>query len=55
MITIDAPHFCAAVVIDRASLRVIRAAPILRYMIGWDRRRVMAYAERLGWHAQARE
>ncbi len=50
MIIIDAPHFHAAVVIGRFQ-RVERTAPILRYMIGWDRQRVLAYAERKGWKA----
>ncbi|WP_157787984.1 hypothetical protein [Bradyrhizobium elkanii] len=47
MIIIDAPHFYAAVVVGQTN-RVIRAAPILRYMIGWDRQRVLAYADRKG-------
>lgn len=54
MIIIDAPHFHAAVVIDDRTLRVVRAAPILRYMIGWDRQRVIAYAAKHGWGFEAR-
>jgi hypothetical protein len=50
MIVIDAPHFYAAVVIDENN-RVIRAAPILRYMMGWERPSVLAYAARKGWQA----
>jgi hypothetical protein len=41
MIIIFASHFCAAVVLDRQSGRVCRAAPILAYMVGWDRARVI--------------
>ncbi|WGR91706.1 hypothetical protein MTX26_15010 [Bradyrhizobium sp. ISRA443] len=54
MIVIDAPHFYAAVVFDRTRL-VIRTAPILRYMIGWDRVRVLAYARARGWRAIERD
>ncbi|VIO80089.1 hypothetical protein [Bradyrhizobium ivorense] len=50
MIIIDAPHFYGAVVIGPTN-RVIRAAPILRYMIGWDRQRVLGYADSNGWQA----
>jgi hypothetical protein len=50
MIIIDAPHFYAAVVIDKTN-QVVRAAPILQYMIGWDRQRVLAYADRKSWRA----
>ncbi len=45
---IDAPHFYAAVIFD-AYGRVERAAPILNYMRGWDRQRVISYAGRKGW------
>lgn len=47
MICIDAPHFCAAVVVENGV--VVRAAPILRYMLGWDRAKVLGYAKRKGW------
>ncbi|WLA75058.1 hypothetical protein QIH77_07625 [Bradyrhizobium diazoefficiens] len=50
MIIIDAPHFHAAVVIGHTN-RVIRTAPILAYMLGWDRQRVLGYADRKGWRA----
>ena len=55
MIRITAPHFCAGVVIDAKTLRVARAAPILRYMMGWDRMRVLAYADRHGWRYEMRD
>ena len=47
MIRIDAPHFCAAVVLD--SDIVVRAAPILKYMLGWSRWRVADYCRNKGW------
>ncbi|MCA1390216.1 MULTISPECIES: hypothetical protein [Bradyrhizobium] len=50
MIVIDAPHFHAAVVLGPTS-RVIRTHPILSYMLGWDRQRVVSDAERKGWRA----
>jgi len=52
VVAIDAPHFCAGLVLENDL--VIRAAPILRYMVGWRRERVMAYARRKGWQAWAR-
>lgn len=53
MITIDAPHFFAAVIIDKHG-RVERAAPILKYMVGWDAARVISYAASKGWKATDR-
>jgi hypothetical protein len=50
LICIDAPHFCAGVVVDERGT-VVRAAPIVRYMIGWPAKRVTAYAGRKGWKA----
>jgi hypothetical protein len=47
LIIIDAPHFYAAVVL-RCDV-VIRAAPILKYMMGWSSERVKQYARRKGW------
>jgi len=43
-IRIVARHFVAGVV--HRDGRVVRAAPILRYMIGWDGQRVAAYCRR---------
>jgi hypothetical protein len=47
LIRIEAPHFVAAVVLDGD--RVVRAAPILRYMHGWPAQRVIGYCRRKGW------
>jgi hypothetical protein len=47
MIIIDAPHFYAAVVLDGE--RVVRTAPILKYMEGWDYRYVLSYTRRKRW------
>jgi len=47
VIQISAPHFCAGVV--WADGRVTRAAPILRYMVGWSGRQIDAYCRRKGW------
>jgi hypothetical protein len=55
MIIINAPHFCASVIIDGVTLRVNKAAPVLRYMMGWDRVRVLAYADRRGWRCEMRD
>lgn len=44
---IDAPHFVAAIVLRGD--RVIEAAPIVRFMRGWDRDRVRDYCRGKGW------
>ena len=44
---IVAPHFVAGIVVHDG--RVTEAAPIVRYMVGWSPRRVLAYVDRKGW------
>lgn len=34
--------------------RVEEAAPILHYMLGWSRERVLDYCRRKGWEAEVR-
>lgn len=46
-IRIVAPHFVAGVVLLDDC--VVRAAPILKYMMGWSRCRIELYCERKGW------
>ena len=41
------PHFVAGVVLKNNT--VVRAAPILKYMIGWSQQRVMQYALHKHW------
>jgi hypothetical protein len=41
------PNFVAGLVISND--RVIRAAPILGYTIGWPTKRIVALAQRRGW------
>ncbi len=48
MIVIDAGHFYAAVILGPDGI-VERAAPILRYMMGWDRERVSVYCRTKSW------
>jgi hypothetical protein len=42
ILVIDAPHFCAGIVDGRA-------APIIKYMVGWDIDRILEYCEHKGW------
>jgi hypothetical protein len=49
LITIDAPHFCAGIVVCNDI--VTETAPIVHYMKRWDRKRVAAYCKRKGWKA----
>lgn len=51
MLRITSNHFCAGVVLRNG--RVVRAAPILKYMIGWNELRVLSYARMRGWKADA--
>jgi hypothetical protein len=44
---IDAPHFYAGIVLWGD--KVVEAAPILKYMVGWDRDRVRAYCAKKQW------
>lgn len=48
LVRIVAPHFVAGLVTDG---HVRRAAPILRYMIGWPDDRVRRYCVAKGWTA----
>jgi len=50
MIVIDAPHFYAAVILNTQG-DVVMAAPIVKYMITWHRKGVIAYCRRKGWTA----
>lgn len=50
MMVITAPHFCAAVIFkDRY---VVRTAPILKYMLGWNREQVLGYCQTKKWHCE---
>ena len=50
LFVIDASHFYCGVIVRHG--RVIRAAPIVRYLTGWDRERVQRYAQRRGWRVE---
>ena len=50
-IQITSKHFCAAVELDGTE-RVCKTAPMLRYMIGWTRKRVLDYARIRKWEAE---
>jgi hypothetical protein len=47
LVRIVAPHFVAG--LDARAGRVVNAAPIIRYMMGWDGAQVAAYCARKGW------
>ena len=47
VIVIEAPHFVAGVCMR--DFTAIRAAPILKYMIGWDFPKIEQYVARKGW------
>ncbi len=50
LLVIDAPHFyCGVVLRDE---QVIRAAPIVCYLTGWNLDRVQRYAQRRGWQVE---
>ena len=47
LLAIDAPYFYCGVVVRND--RVIRAAPIVRYTLGWTAQHLHDYARRRGW------
>jgi hypothetical protein len=51
LLQITAPHFCAGAVfhVHNGAWVCSQAAPILRYMVGWDSARVKSYCDRKGW------
>ncbi len=51
LLTIDAPHFFCGVVLRED--KVIQAAPIVRYMLGWNAQRLKRYCQRRGWRVEA--
>ncbi len=46
LLRITAPHFCAGLETDSVCRR---AAPILKYMVGWTQSQVRRYCRRKGW------
>jgi hypothetical protein len=46
-IRITAPWFVAGVVIEEG--KVVRAAPIVKYMVGWPKASVIKYSRGRGW------
>ena len=51
LIRIEAPHFVAAIVLGK-DRRIVEAAPIVGYMIGWTPERVREYVDKRGWTAE---
>ena len=47
LVRIVGPDFVVGVIIERG--RVVRAAPIVAYMIGWTGPRVSMYVAKRGW------
>lgn len=50
MIQIDSGYFCAAVILENGT--VTQAAPILSYMRGWTKQKVIQYCNRKKWRFQ---
>lgn len=48
VIQIEAPHFVAGAVLEDG--KVWWSAPIIRYMRGWSRNKVVTYCKRKTWH-----
>jgi hypothetical protein len=48
LIQIDSGYFCAGVVVEPRGI-VIKAAPILKYMVGWNSKRVHEYCRVKNW------
>jgi len=56
-IQIDAGFFTAGVVLQwyGAEMKVVRCAPIVKYMKGWSRGQVIAYIHKRGWKTVKKE
>lgn len=49
LVRVVAPHFVAGFIVTND--RVTEAAPIIRYLVGWESKRVRDYIARKGWRA----
>jgi len=49
LVAVDAPHFYAGVILTDDV--VTKAAPILKWSVGWKRDALSAYFKRKGWKA----
>lgn len=47
LVQVDAPHFCAGIILEDDV--VVRAAPILKWAVGWQRNDLRRYFERKQW------
>ena len=47
LLRVEAPHFVASVVLENGF--VFEAAPIVRYMRGWNQTKVLNYCRIKGW------
>lgn len=52
MIIISAPHFVAGLELNKENV-CINAAPIIKYMIGWDAMRIIEYCKKKGWSVES--
>jgi hypothetical protein len=48
LLLIDAPHFCAGIVIEEDGYGA-RSAPIIKYMSGWSKESIYAYCKKKNW------
>lgn len=48
MISVNAPHFCAG--LELRENKVVNAAPILKYMMGWNEEKVISYCKKKDWN-----
>jgi hypothetical protein len=49
LVQIQAEHFCAGLVLENEIC--VDAAPIIKYMLGWNRERIRNYCRKKGWRA----
>jgi hypothetical protein len=52
---ITAPHFVAGIELGMWHHIVLRAAPIVEYMLGWEGRDVLHYCEKKNWKVEVVE
>lgn len=50
LIRIVAPYFCCGIIVNHPKFNV--CAPIIKYMSGWSKDRVISYCKSKGWNAE---
>lgn len=47
--SIEGPYFCVCVVSDVKTKKIVKEAPVMRYVHGWDVKQLKAYCKTKKW------